>query len=131
VGLLRLQSLVSVCGGGSEELARLGMTAKGGVNRPALSAEDAAARLFLLEWAKPLGLAAFGDAAGNFFLRVVGRESDLPPVVAGSHLDSCPTGGRFDGSFGVLAAIETVEALAATGEVPRRPIEIVAELADA
>jgi N-carbamoyl-L-amino-acid hydrolase len=109
-----------------EELARIGATAKGGVNRPALSAEEAAARALLLDWARPLGLAAFGDAAGNFFLRLAGREPDLPPVMTGSHLDSCPTGGRFDGTFGVLAALEAVEALVATKTTPRRAVEIVA-----
>jgi N-carbamoyl-L-amino-acid hydrolase len=107
-------------------LARHGATPAKGVNRQALSAEEIAARRELIEWAKPLGLAAYTDAAGNFFLRLEGRDRNAAPVVSGSHLDSQPTGGKFDGVYGVLAALEVVEAMRASGHTPKRPIEIVA-----
>lgn len=107
-------------------LARHGATAAGGVNRQALSDEEIAARRELTSIARALGLAVFTDAAGNFFLRMEGRETDAPPVLTGSHIDSQPTGGRFDGVYGVLAGIEAVEALRAAGITPRRPIEVVA-----
>jgi beta-ureidopropionase / N-carbamoyl-L-amino-acid hydrolase len=106
-------------------LARHGATVAGGVNRQALSGEEIAARRELMTIAGALGLAAFTDAAGNFFLRMEGREADAPPVLTGSHIDSQPTGGRFDGIYGVLAGIEAIEALRATGITPRRSIEVV------
>jgi len=107
-------------------LARHGATAAGGVNRQALSDEEIAARRELLESARELGLAAYTDAAGNFFLRMEGRENDAAPVLTGSHIDSQPTGGRFDGAYGVLAGIEAIRAIRAAGIRPRRPIEVVA-----
>ncbi len=107
-------------------LARHGATAAGGVNRQALSDEEIAARRELIAATRDLGLAAFTDAAGNFFLRMDGREADAPPVLTGSHIDSQPTGGRFDGAYGVLAGIEAIRALRASGITPRRPIEVVA-----
>jgi N-carbamoyl-L-amino-acid hydrolase len=66
------------------------------------------------------------DAAANLFLRYEGTERNLPPVLVGSHIDSQPTGGKFDGAFGVLAALEAVEAIIACGQCPRRSIEVVA-----
>jgi len=107
-------------------LARHGATPAKGVNRQALSAEEIAARRELIEWAGPLALVAYTDAAGNFFLRMEGRDSNAAPVLSGSHLDSQPTGGKFDGVYGVLAALEVVEAMRASGHTPRRPIEVVA-----
>ena len=107
-------------------LARHGATAAGGVNRQALSDEEIAARRELLDHAHGLGLAAFTDAAGNFFLRMEGLDAEALPVLTGSHIDSQPTGGRFDGAYGVLAGIEAIRALRAAGITPRRPIEVVA-----
>jgi N-carbamoyl-L-amino-acid hydrolase len=107
-------------------LARHGATPAGGVNRQALSAEEIAARRTLVEWARPLGLAPATDAAGNLFLRMAARDARAAPVLSGSHLDSQPTGGKFDGVYGVLAALEAVEAMRDAGVVPARPIEIVA-----
>lgn len=109
-----------------EAMARIGATAAGGVNRQALSEEDARAQALMAEWGAELGLEASRDDAGNFFLRLAGRRPDLPPVLSGSHLDSQPTGGRYDGAYGVLAALEAVQALRETGHVPLRAIEIVA-----
>ena len=108
------------------ELAAFGATAAGGVDRPALSAAEAAARGRLLEWAAARGMTAHTDGVGNLFLRLEGRDPALPPLLTGSHLDSQPTGGRFDGVSGVLAGFEAVEALLDAGIAPRRSIEVVA-----
>ena len=107
-------------------LAAFGARADGGVDRPALSETEIAARAALVAWGREIGLQPFTDAAANLFLRLPGMEPELPPVLAGSHIDSQPTGGKFDGTYGVLAALEAMEAIASAGLVPRRPIEIVA-----
>ncbi len=96
-------------------MARLGGTPKGGVNRQALSAEDAAARNLLASWAKARGFSIFTDAIGNLFVRREGSDAKALPVMSGSHMDSQPTGGRFDGMYGVLAAFEALEALEDAG----------------
>ncbi len=107
-------------------LAAFGARADGGVNRPALSPQEALARAQVITWGRAIGLEAFTDKAANLFLRLEGRAPSLAPVMAGSHIDSQPTGGKFDGVFGVLAALETAEAIVRSGERPLRPIEIVA-----
>ena len=107
-------------------LARFGALANGGVNRQALSKEEADARAELVRWGRAIGLAPFSDAAGNLFLRLEGSQPNLPPVLIGSHIDSQPSGGKFDGAFGVLAALEVLEAIVASGIRPRRAIEAVA-----
>jgi beta-ureidopropionase / N-carbamoyl-L-amino-acid hydrolase len=107
-------------------IARHGATAAGGVNRQALSPEEASARREVTGWASALGLKASTDAAGNFFLRLEGTDPSAAPVLTGSHLDSQPTGGKFDGVYGVLAGLESVEAMIAAKVRPRRSIEIVA-----
>jgi beta-ureidopropionase / N-carbamoyl-L-amino-acid hydrolase len=108
------------------ELARFGATDKGGVSRLALSREEIAARAQLVEWGRAIALAPANDAAGNLFLRLPGREPQLPPILVGSHIDSQPTGGKFDGAYGVAAALEAVEAIRASGRRPRRSIDVVA-----
>ena len=107
-------------------LARFGAREDGGVDRPALSATESEARAQLVAWARELGLSPFTDRMANLFLRLEGRNPSLPPVLAGSHIDSQPTGGKFDGVFGVLAALEAVQVIATQGEQPLRAIEIVA-----
>jgi beta-ureidopropionase / N-carbamoyl-L-amino-acid hydrolase len=107
-------------------MARHGATAKGGVNRQALSAEDVAARRALIEWGYSLGLQAATDPAGNLFLRLAGSDAQAAPVMTGSHIDSQPTGGKFDGVYGVLAGLEAIAAIRAAGVAPRRSIEVVA-----
>src|SRR3984957_17269044 len=108
------------------DMAKLGGTPKGGVNRQALSAEDAAARNLLASWAKARGFSIFTDAIGNLFVRREGSEPAALPVMSGSHMDSQPTGGRFDGMYGVLAAFESLEALEDAGIKTRRPVMAVA-----
>lgn len=107
-------------------IARHGATAAGGVNRQALTPEEASARREVTGWACALGLKASTDAAGNLFLRLEGTDPSAAPVLTGSHLDSQPTGGKFDGVYGVLAGLESVEAMIDAKVRPRRSIEIVA-----
>ena len=107
-------------------LAEFGATLGGGVDRQALSAEEIAARKQLIAWAREINLEPFSDNIGNLFLRYPGTDVDLPPVLSGSHIDSQPTGGKFDGAYGVLAALEAVHAMHAAGFRPRRSIEVVA-----
>ena len=106
-------------------LARHGATPRGGVNRQALSAEDIEARRTLINWAHDMGCTAFGDELGNLFIRLEGSRPDLSPVLTGSHLDSQPTGGKFDGVYGVLAGFEVLQAIRDTGLTPVRSIEVV------
>jgi N-carbamoyl-L-amino-acid hydrolase len=108
------------------DMAKLGGTPKGGVNRQALSAEDAAARNLLASWARARGFTIFTDAIGNLFVQRAGTDADAQPVMSGSHMDSQPTGGRFDGMYGVLAAFESLEALEDAGIATKRPIMAVA-----
>jgi N-carbamoyl-L-amino-acid hydrolase len=107
-------------------LAEIGRRGDTGVDRAAFSAEDRVARRLLCSWALECGLEVSQDAIGNLFLRYPGRRSDLAPVLTGSHLDSQPTGGRFDGVYGVLAGLEAVASLAEAGIRPARSIEVVA-----
>ncbi len=108
------------------EMARHGATRAGGVNRQALSNEDFAARRALIDWGASIGLTACHDAAGNLFLRLAGTDAGAAPVMTGSHMDSQPTGGKFDGIYGVLAGLEALQAFREAGIVPQRPIELVA-----
>lgn len=109
-----------------EQMGRIGATAAGGVNRQALTTEDAHAQNLLANWGSQIGMSATRDPAGNLFLRLEGSDAGLPCVLSGSHLDTQPTGGRYDGVYGVLAALEVVEAMVAAGFVPKRSIEVVA-----
>ena len=107
------------------EMARIGATAEGGSNRQALSAEDRDARALLLSWCAALGLRFEQDAIGNMFLRREGTDATAGAVAFGSHLDTVPTGGRFDGVFGVLAGLEVMRALDAAGHRTRASLELV------
>ncbi|MBM3559226.1 MAG: hydantoinase/carbamoylase family amidase [Alphaproteobacteria bacterium] len=108
------------------DFAALGATPGGGVNRQALSPEDIAARRHMVAWAGRRGFNVATDDFGNLFVRRAGRDRTAPPVVSGSHLDSQPKGGRFDGAYGVLAACEALAALDDAGIVTERPVEAVA-----
>ncbi len=109
------------------DMAKLGGTPKGGVNRQALSPEDAAARNQLAAMGKDRAvLTVFTDTIGNLFIRKDGTDSASAPVLSGSHMDSQPTGGRFDGMYGVLAAFEALEALEDAGVKTKRPVMAVA-----
>ncbi|MEJ2688061.1 MAG: M20 family metallo-hydrolase [Gammaproteobacteria bacterium] len=108
------------------EMADIGAIADYGVNRQALSVEDVAARRLLIRWAQEFGFKISGDEIGNLFIRRPGSEPDLAPVMTGSHMDSQPMGGRFDGMFGVLAGFEALQAMEMAGARTRRPVELVA-----
>jgi N-carbamoyl-L-amino-acid hydrolase len=104
-------------------LARIGATPGGGVDRQALSAEEIASWHTMIDWAQSAGLEPSTDAAGNLFISLPGADRDAPPVLAGSHLDSQPGGGRFDGVYGVAAALEVLTTLSQRGVRP--PVDIV------
>jgi N-carbamoyl-L-amino-acid hydrolase len=107
-------------------MAEIGKCGDTGVNRSAFSPQDRAARRLLYAWGSEHGLEATQDAIGNLFLRYAGQNSALAAVLTGSHLDSQPSGGRFDGVYGVLASLEAVAALASANIRPARSIEVVA-----
>jgi N-carbamoyl-L-amino-acid hydrolase len=107
------------------EIGTIGATGRGGVNRQALTPEDTEARRRLLAWATQRGFRASVDAIGNIFIRRAGQDATASPVLAGSHLDTQPTGGNFDGIYGVLAAFEVLEAVCDAGVTTTRPLDVV------
>ncbi|AOI43127.1 Zn-dependent hydrolase [Burkholderia oklahomensis] len=106
------------------EMARIGGTANGGVRRLAASDDDRRGRDLFAQWCRDAGLAVSVDEIGNLFARRGGADAAAPPVLIGSHLDTQPEGGRFDGAYGVLAALEVVRSLNDAAIVTRKPIEI-------
>ena len=108
------------------EMAQIGAIPGNGVNRAALSKEDIVARKLLLSWAAKRNYSVSADGIGNLFLRRAGTDANAAPIMTGSHMDSQPRGGRFDGIYGVLAGFEALEAMDEAGVVTRRPIEVVA-----
>ena len=108
------------------ELAQIGATPKGGVCRLAASDLDGEARRLFIRWCEGAGCSVRVDKIGNIFARRVGRDPNLPPVMTGSHLDTQPTGGKFDGAYGVMAGLELVRTLNDIGYETAAPIEIVA-----
>jgi N-carbamoyl-L-amino-acid hydrolase len=93
-----------------EALGRIGATAKGGLNRVALTDDDRRGRDLLVRWMREAGLAVTVDQMGNIFGQRAGGDG-RPPVLMGSHADSVPTGGKYDGQLGVLCALETIRTL--------------------
>ncbi len=108
-----------------DRFAQIGATAKGGVNRQALTGLDRQARQLLTELALQRGFKVFQDPIANLFIRREGSNPDLSPLLIGSHLDSQPTGGRFDGALGTLAAFEVLETLEDCGVETERSVEVV------
>jgi N-carbamoyl-L-amino-acid hydrolase len=108
------------------QLARIGGTPKGGVCRLTLTEPDRQGRDTFIGWAKGAGLAVCIDGIGNIFARREGTDPAAAPVVIGSHLDSQPSGGKFDGAYGVMAGLEIVRALNDAGVKTRVPVEIAA-----
>ena len=106
-------------------MAAIGATDKGGVKRLALSAVDKAGREQFCAWCEAAGLAVRTDTMGNMFARRPGRDPAAPPVLFGSHLDSQPTGGKFDGALGVLAGLEVMRTLNELDLVTEAPVELV------
>jgi hydantoinase/carbamoylase family amidase len=134
VAISVIPSVVSVDGRQLEEdlavLAEYGQAPMGGWTRPAFSPADMAARRYIIQRLRAVGLGVQRDEAGNVRARLPGREPGLPAVMSGSHLDSVPSGGRLDGPLGVAGALAAVEAIRKRGLVPRRSIEIVVFVAE-
>lgn len=107
------------------EMARIGATPAGGCNRQALTDEDRAGRDLFQSWAAEAGLATRIDQMGNLFARRAGTKKERSPILVGSHLDTQPTGGKFDGVYGVLAGLEVVRALNDAGAETESAIDIV------
>ncbi len=107
------------------ELAGIGGLPGGGVDRQALTPDEGRARRTVIGWGREIGLEPGMDPIGNLFLRYAGQDPDAAPVVTGSHLDTQPTGGRFDGVLGVLAGLEAMTALHAGEWKPARPLDLV------
>jgi len=107
------------------EIARIGATDKGGSRRLALTDLDREARDLFVSWCEMAGCSVSVDRMGNIFARRPGIDDSLEPVVAGSHLDTQPNGGKFDGVFGVLAALESIRVLNDYNVKTNRPVEVV------
>ncbi len=107
------------------DMAKIGATPKGGCNRQALTDLDKQGRDLFVHWCEEAGCTVSVDEIGNIFARRAGENNDLPPVITGSHLDTQPTGGRFDGVLGVLAGLEVIEALNDRNIQTEHPVEAV------
>jgi N-carbamoyl-L-amino-acid hydrolase len=107
------------------EMGRIGATAGGGVGRLALTELDRQARDLFVRWCEEAGCAVRVDRMGNIFARRAGSHSGRAPVMTGSHLDTQPLGGKFDGIYGVLAGLEIVRTLNDAGVRTRAPIDVV------
>jgi N-carbamoyl-L-amino-acid hydrolase len=105
-------------------MAEIGATAQGGSNRQALTRADFQGRELFARWAAAAGCAVRVDAIGNMFARRKGQDESLAAVMSGSHLDTQPTGGKFDGVYGVLAGLEVIESLNDRSIETRHPLEI-------
>ena len=108
------------------DLAKIGATPKGGVRRMTLTDLDRQGRDLFVEWCKSAGMSIRVDPIGNIFARRAGTDASLPPVMTGSHLDTQPSGGKFDGAYGVMAGLEVVRRLNDLGVQTRAPIDIAA-----
>ncbi|WP_312949862.1 Zn-dependent hydrolase [Superficieibacter sp.] len=107
------------------ELATIGATPKGGCCRLTLTDLDRQGRDRVIGWAKDEGLSVTVDKIGNVFMRREGRNPSLPPIVTGSHIDTQPTGGKFDGNYGVLAGLEVIRTLNDLNIETEAPVEVV------
>lgn len=107
-----------------DELSRIGLLDSGGVTRPGYSAEEKEAKELVIKWMKNAGLTVTADGAGNVFGRLEGN-TEGPSIASGSHVDSVPNGGHFDGPLGVLSALEVAESWKETGYIPKKPYEVV------
>ncbi len=107
-----------------EQLRAIGALGPTGVSREAFTEADFEARRLAMSWAHERGYGLTMDGIGNLFIRRPGQENTLAPIVTGSHLDSQPAGGAFDGAFGVLAAFEALGALDEASVVTQRPVEV-------
>lgn len=107
------------------EMAKIGATPKGGVCRLALTELDKESRDLFIKWCEDAGCTITVDAMGSIFARRAGTDDSLPPIMTGSHLDTQPTGGKFDGAYGVMAGLEVMRTLNDLGIKTKAPIETV------
>lgn len=107
------------------ELSKIGFTGDGGVKRPGFSKEEKQAKQLVKTWMTEAGLEVKEDGAGNITGRLEGKSNNLPAIASGSHVDSVPNGGHFDGPVGVLSALEVVEAWKVTNYQPEKPYEVI------
>lgn len=107
------------------EISKIGLTELNGSSRPGYSKEEIKVKNLVSGWMKEAGLTVREDEAGNVFGRLAGKNDTLPVILSGSHVDSVPDGGHFDGVLGVLSALEVVEAWKETGYQPEKPFEVV------
>jgi N-carbamoyl-L-amino-acid hydrolase len=107
-----------------QALAHFGAAPDGGVNRIAYSAPDRQARAWLEDQMQALGMVVQTDPAGNSLAAYPGQQAELPPIGLGSHTDTVPQGGRYDGSLGVLAALACIRALHESQTILRHPLEL-------
>ena len=107
------------------DMAKLGATERGGVNRAALTISDVEVHWQLASWARKRNFLVEIDDYGNQFMRRAGSDPHCPALVSGSHSDTQPTGGRFDGISGVLAAVEAMEVIDDAEICTRHSIEVV------
>jgi len=108
-----------------QSMAQIGRSPQGGVNRLAYSDADLEGRAYVVELMRAAGLQVRIDAAGNIIGRREGADPKLPPLLAGSHIDSVPEGGVYDGTVGVIGAVEIAQTLADRGVTLRHPFEVV------
>jgi N-carbamoyl-L-amino-acid hydrolase len=108
-----------------EELSKYGRNSEGGVDRVAFSQSDIDGRAVVIGWMREAGLETAIDPAGNILGRAEGKDPRLPSIMFGSHTDSVPGGGNYDGALGVIAAIEVAEVLHENGIRTRHPLEVV------
>ncbi|RMC31548.1 Zn-dependent hydrolase [Paracoccus alkanivorans] len=107
------------------EMARIGPGVAGGNNRQTLTDADAEGRRLFQRWCEEAGMSMGVDRMGNMFMRHEGTEPELDPVYIGSHLDTQPTGGKYDGVLGVLSGLEVIRSIRDMGISTRRPIVVV------
>ncbi len=108
-----------------EEIYQCGKKEDGTFTRMAFSAEDVKGRKLFASWAEGLGMTCRVDEAGNLIARMEGQDSSLPAILMGSHLDTVPDGGRYDGVLGCVGGLEVCETFREEGYVPRHPIEVI------
>ena len=108
-----------------EEIYQCGKKEDGTFTRMAFSTEDVKGRKLFASWAQKLGMACRVDEAGNLICRMSGQDDSLPAILMGSHLDTVPDGGKYDGVLGCVGALEVCETFREEGYVPKHPIEVI------
>ncbi len=107
-------------------LSKIGLTEDRGSRRPGFSQEEREAKNWIVKWMEEAGMQVREDGAGNIIGRLDGKHPDKPVIMSGSHVDTVPNGGHFDGTIGVLSALEVAQSWKETGYAPEKPLEIVA-----